>query len=71
MWPTPTPIPIGTPVINLPIDPQQMVGDYTGNIVQGWNLFNGSEVATLIFIALLLMVVFFGLMSIRSHLENL
>lgn len=71
MWPTPTPIPIGTPVINLPFDPGQLVGDFTTNIVQGWNLFDGSAVATVFFIGLLLLIIFLGFMSIRAHLEKL
>ena len=70
MWPTPTPIPIGTPAVSLPFDPNQVVGDFTTNIVQGWNLFDSSPVATVIFIGLLLLIVFLGFMSIRAHLEK-
>ena len=71
MWPTPTPIPIGTPVVSLPFDPGQVVGDFSGNIVQGWNLFDSSAFATVVFIGLILLLVFLGFMSIRAHLENL
>jgi len=71
MWPTPTPIPIGTPAVNIGIDPNQVVGDFTTNIVQGWNLLDGSSLATIVFIGLLLLVIFLGLMSIRAHLEKL
>ena len=71
MWPTPTPIPIGTPAVSLPFDPAQVVGDFTTNIVQGWNLFDGSTVATVFFIDLLLLIIFLGFMSIRAHLKSL
>lgn len=71
MWPTPTPIPIGTPVVSLPFDPAQVVGDFSGNIIQGWNLFDASTLATVFFIGLLLVIIFVGFMSIRAHLENL
>ncbi len=71
MWPTPTPIPIGTPAIALPIDADQMMRDFGGNIVQGWNLFDASPVATVVFIGILLLLIFLGFMSIRSHLESL
>ncbi len=71
MWPTPTPIPISTPSISLPFSPDQLVGDFSTNIVQGWNIFNASPVATVFFIGLLLVLIFVGFMSIRAHLENL
>jgi hypothetical protein len=70
-WPTPTPFPTGTPVVDLPIDPAEMMHEFSNNIIQGWNIFDSSPIATLVFIGLLMLIVFLGLMSIRSHLENL
>lgn len=71
MWPTPTPIPVGTPSITLPIDPEQITGDFLNNLIQGWNLFDSSPIAGMFFIGLLLLIVVAGLWSIKAHLENL
>lgn len=71
MWPTPTPFPISTPSINIHITPEAIVGQFTTDVVQGWNLFDASSVATVVFIGLLLLVIFLGLMSIRAHMEKL
>lgn len=71
MWPTPTPFPTASAPIQLPFSPDQVIGDFTGNVMQGWNLFNNSDVATIFFIGCLLLIIFVGLMSIRAHMENL
>ncbi|MCA0453416.1 MAG: hypothetical protein LCI00_05535 [Chloroflexi bacterium] len=71
MWPTPTPIPIGTPSFNVPIDPEQVSGQFLDNIIQGWNTFDSLPISTIFFIVLLLLIVFVGLWSIKAHLEKL
>lgn len=71
MWPTPTPIPTpGAPAFT-PFDPVETVNTFTDWILQGWRLFDSSPIATVIFIGLILMIIYFGIMSIRAHLEQL
>ena len=71
MWPTPTPIPTApAPGLTL-FDPNQVSFDFTDWIIQGWNMFNNHPFATVIWFGLVLLIIYLGVMSIRTHLEAL
>lgn len=69
MFPTPTPIPIGTPQYLNNVDVAQFAKDTASGVIQGWNFFNGQSFSDFVFVALLLMIVIIGIMSIKKHLE--
>lgn len=71
MWPTPTPIPISTPAFNIPIDPTEIGNNFSNWLLQGWQFFDSNPIATLIFFGLVVLVIYFGLSSIKAHLESL
>lgn len=71
MWPTPTPYPVGTPSFPMPVDPTEFTSSITEWVLQGWNTFNSSPFAAVIWFGLMLLVIYFGVQSIRHHLENL
>jgi hypothetical protein len=41
------------------------------NLVQGFNFFDGQTFAGIVWFVLLAIIILMGLMSIRTHLENL
>lgn len=70
MWPTPTPIAIGTPQFNPNIDGVQMGHDMASGMIQGWNLFNSNSFSDVVFVILIIIAVVVGIVSIRARLEN-
>lgn len=71
MWPTPTPIPIGTPVIDIGIDVAQFGQDMAAGAVSGFQLFDSQGFAGVVWFILLALLILGGIMSIRKHMENL
>ena len=71
MWPTPTPIAIGTPQFALPVDGAQLAQTVASGMIQGWNVFNSQSFSDVIFVIILIIAIIVGMISIRAHLENL
>lgn len=72
MWPTPTPIPTGTPPeIPLPLDPAVVTENFSNWLLQGWNMFDSHPIATVIWFIVLAVLIYAGIMSIRRHVESL
>jgi hypothetical protein len=69
MFPTPTPIAIGTPQYLNNVDINQFGQDMATGVVQGWNFFNTQSFSDFVFVALLIIIVIIGVVTIRKHLE--
>ncbi|HSS99929.1 MAG TPA: hypothetical protein VLK33_23000 [Terriglobales bacterium] len=69
MFPTPTPIAIGTPQYLTNVDVNQFGQDMATGMIQGWNFFNTQSFSDLVWIMLLILIVIVGIISIRKHLE--
>lgn len=71
MWPTPTPLPpMPTPEFLSNVDVEQIGQDFATGLVQGFNFFDAQDFAGLVWFVLLGLIILFGLMSIRKHLEG-
>lgn len=71
MWTTPTPIPTpGAPAFT-PFDPTTTVNTFTDWIIQGWHIFDSSALGTVVFIGLILLIIYFGIMTIRAYLQDM
>jgi len=70
MFPTPTPIPIGTPQYLTNVDVAQFGQDMATGVIQGWNFFNTQSFSDLVFVMLLILVIILGALSIRKQLEK-
>lgn len=70
MWPTPTPIPQSTPEYSLGVDPAQFGQDIVTGVVQGFNFLDSQPFASVIWFALLALLIIIGLMSIRNRLQQ-
>jgi len=71
-WPTPTPLPpMPTPQFMGNFDAQAFGQTLATNLVQGFNFFDGQTFAGIVWFVLLAIIILMGLMSIRTHLENL
>lgn len=71
-WPTPTPLP--TPSMVAPFDFSEafQVQVQAEQYVQAWNTYiAASDVYTLIMIVLIILLVLFGIVSIRRHIASL
>jgi len=71
MWPTPTPLPQGTPQFSLPINPSEFGQDMASGMVQGWQVLDAQPWAAFVWLILLFLIIIVGFISIKRHLESL
>lgn len=71
MFPTPTPIPIQTPVVDIGVNIEQFGQDMASGVIQGFNLFDSQGFAGVIWFVLLGLLIIGGIVSIRKHLDTL
>lgn len=71
-WPTPTPLPApGEPLYEVDFSDTFEASEQAEQFVQAWNTYIDGEVWTLILIVLIVVIIIFGIRTVREHISRI